>query len=168
MLRFGFRFSWSVDPMQDFRGYAGTVASGQIRKGEPVVVANSGLSSRIREIVVYDGSLETAETGDAVTLTLTDELDITRGDVLAAPTARPEVSEQFAAHVIWMDHKPLFHGRSYLIRIGTKIVPASVTAIKYKIDVNTREHLAAQTLTLNEIGFCNISTATPVAFDTFR
>ena len=154
-------------PNADFRGYAGTVASGQIRKGEPVVVANSGLSSRIREIVVYDGSLETAETGDAVTLTLTDELDITRGDVLAAPTARPEVSEQFAAHVIWMDHKPLFHGRSYLIRIGTKIVPASVTAIKYKIDVNTREHLAAQTLTLNEIGFCNISTATPVVFDSF-
>ena len=154
-------------PNADFRGYAGTVASGQIRKGEPVIVANSGLSSRIREIVVYDGSLETAETGDAVTLTLTDELDITRGDVLAAPTARPEVSEQFAAHVIWMDHKPLFHGRSYLIRIGTKIVPASVTAIKYKIDVNTREHLAAQTLTLNEIGFCNISTATPVAFDSF-
>ncbi len=154
-------------PNADFRGYAGTVASGQIRKGEPVIVANSGLSSRIREIVVYDGSLETAETGDAVTLTLTDELDITRGDVLAAPTARPEVSEQFAAHVIWMDHKPLFHGRSYLIRIGTKIVPASVTAIKYKIDVNTREHLAAQTLTLNEIGFCNISTATPVVFDSF-
>ena len=92
-------------PNQDFRGYAGTVASGQIRKGEPIVVANSGLSSRIREIVVYDGSLETAEAGDAVTLTLTDELDITRGDVLAAPTARPEVSEQFAAHVIWMDQQ---------------------------------------------------------------
>ena len=92
------------------------------------------------------GRLKRPKTGDAVTLTLTDELDITRGDILVAPNARPEVSEQFAAHVIWMDQEPLFHGRSYLIRIGTKTVPASITAIKYKINVNTQEHLAAQTL----------------------
>ena len=154
-------------PNQDFRGYAGTVASGRIQRGDAVVVAGSGLSSRVHEIVTYDGSIEVAEGGDAVALTLADELDITRGDVLAAPTARPEVSDQFAAHVIWMEQKPLFHGRSYLIRIGTKIVPASVTTIKYKIDVNTRKHLAAQTLGLNDIGFCNISTAMPVAFDPY-
>jgi bifunctional enzyme CysN/CysC len=154
-------------PNQNFRGYAGTLASGRIRKGDPVVVASSGLSSRVREIVTYDGVLDVAESGDAVTLTLTDELDISRGDVLVAPAARPEVSEQFAAHVIWMDQKPLFHGRSYLIRIGTKTVPATVTAIKYKIDVNTREHLAVQALELNDIGFCNISTAAPIAFDTY-
>jgi bifunctional enzyme CysN/CysC len=154
-------------PNQDFRGYAGTVASGRIQRGDAVVVAGSGLLSRVHEIVTYDGSLEAAEAGDAVTLTLAEELDITRGDVLAAPTGRPEVSEQFAAHVIWMDQKPLFHGRSYLIRIGTKIVPASVTTIKYKIDVNTRKHLAAQTLELNDIGFCNILTAMPVAFDPY-
>jgi bifunctional enzyme CysN/CysC len=117
--------------------------------------------------VTYDGSIEAAAGGDAITLTLSDELDITRGDVLAAPTARPEVSEQFAAHVIWMDQAPLFHGRSYLIRIGTKTVPASITTIKYKIDVNTRKHLAAQTLELNDIGFCNVSTAMPVAFDPY-
>jgi bifunctional enzyme CysN/CysC len=154
-------------PNQDFRGYAGTVASGQIRRGDAVVVANSGLSSRVQDIVTYDGSIEAAEGGDAVTLTLTDELDIARGDVLVAPTARPEVSEQFAAHIIWMDQQPLFHGRSYLIRIGTKTVPASITNIKYKIDVNTREHLAAQTLGLNDIGFCNLATAMPVAFDPY-
>ncbi len=154
-------------PMQDFRGYAGTVASGHIRKGDAVVVANSGLSSRIKEIVTYDGSIETAEAGDAITLTLTDELDIARGDVLAAPTALPEVTEQFAAHVIWMDQRPLFEGRSYLIRVGTKTVPASITAIKHRIDVNTQEQLAAQTLALNDIGFCNISSATPVAFDAY-
>ena len=154
-------------PNQDFRGYAGTVASGQIRKGDQIAVANSGATSRIDQIVTYDGSIDMAEGGDAVTLTLTDELDIGRGDVLVTPAARPEVSEQFAAHVIWMDQKPLFHGRAYLIRIGTKTVPASVTAIKYKVDVNSREHLAAQTLLLNDIGFCNISTAMPVAFDPF-
>jgi bifunctional enzyme CysN/CysC len=154
-------------PNQDFRGYAGTVASGQIRQGDKVVVAGSGLPSQVREILTYDGSFEMAQAGEAVTLTIADELDITRGDVLATPTARPDVSEQFAAHVIWMDQDPLFHGRSYLIRIGTKTVPASITAIKYKINVNTGEHLAAQTLGLNDIGFCNISTVMPVAFDPY-
>src|SRR3974390_689347 len=155
-------------PNQDFRGYAGTIASGRIRPGDTVVVANSGLTSHIDKIVTYDGLRKTAEAGDAVTVTLSDELDISRGDVLVAPKARPEVSEQFAAHVIWMDQEPLFHGRSYLMRIGTKTVPASITTIKYKINVNTREHLAAQTLALNDIGFCNISTATPVVFDKYE
>jgi bifunctional enzyme CysN/CysC len=154
-------------PNQYFRGYAGTVASGQLRQGDAVVVASSGLSSHIREIITYDGSIGIAEAGDAVTLILTDELDITRGDLLVAPAARPEVSDQFAAYVIWMDQKPLFHGRSYLMRMGTKTVPASITTIKYKIDVNTREHLAAQTLVHNDIGFCNISTVIPVAFDPY-
>jgi bifunctional enzyme CysN/CysC len=154
-------------PNQDFRGYAGTIASGQIRKGDQVVVACSGLSSGVREIVTYDNSIGIAEAGDAVTLTLTDELDIARGDLLVAPAARPEVSDQFAANVIWMDQEQLFHGRSYLVRIGTKTVPATITTIKYKINVNTREHLAAQTLVLNDIGFCNISTATPIAFDPY-
>jgi bifunctional enzyme CysN/CysC len=155
-------------PNQDFRGYAGTVASGRIREGDPVVVANSGLASRVQEILVSAGSLKTAESGDAVTLTLADELDISRGDVLASPKTRPEVSEQFAAHVIWMDREPLFHGRSYLIRIGKRTVPASITAIKYKINVNTQEHLAAPTLELNDIGFCNVATASPVAFDKYE
>jgi bifunctional enzyme CysN/CysC len=155
-------------PNQDFRGYAGTVVSGQIRRGDPVVVAHSGLASRVQEILTFAGSVETAESGDAVTLTLTDELDITRGDVLAQPKTRPEVSDQFAAYVIWMDREPLFHGRSYLIRIGTRIVPASITTIKYKINVNTQEHLAAPTLELNDIGFCNLATVTPVAFDKYE
>ena len=154
-------------PDQDFRGYAGTVASGAIQRGDEVVVANSGISSRVDRIVTYDGALEAARTGDAVTITLTDEIDIGRGDVLVAPAARPEVSEQFAAHILWMDQKPLFQGRGYLLRIGTKTVPASITAIKYKVDVNTNDHLAAQELALNDIGFCNISTTSPVAFDPY-
>ena len=130
-------------PNQDFRGYAGTVASGQIRKGDPIVVASTGLSSRIEEIVTYDGPMEEAARGAAVTLTLKDEIDVGRGDVLTAPDSRPEVSQQFAANILWMDQASLFPGRAYVIRIGTKTVSASVTAIKYKIDVNTREHLAA-------------------------
>ena len=154
-------------PNQDFRGYAGTIASGQIRKGDPIVVAGSGLSSRIEEIVTFDGSIEIATRGNAVTLTLTDELDIARGDVLATPGSRPTVSEQFAANVLWMDQAPLFPGRAYLIRIGTKTVSASITAIKYKIDVNTRDHLTADFLALNDIGFCNVSCITPIAFDTY-
>ena len=164
-----FRFPiQSIDrPDQGFPGFNGMVVSGRIRRDDTIVVAGSGQSSRIKDIVTYDGSRDAAESGDSVTLTLSVELDIADGDVLTDPAARPEVSEQFAAYVIWMDQEPLFHGRSYLVRVGTKTVPASVTSIKYKINVNTWEHLAAQTLELNDIGFCNISTATPVAFDPF-
>ena len=166
-LPFRFPVQLVVRPNQDFRGYAGTIASGKVRKGDPIVVANSGRSSRVKEIVTFDGSIEAAAKGDAITLVLSDELDISRGEILASPTARPEVSEQFAAHVIWMDQRPLFQGRSYLLRIGTKTIPASITAIKHKVDVNTRKHLAAQNLALNDIGFCNVSCATPVAFDPY-
>jgi bifunctional enzyme CysN/CysC len=164
---FRFLVQWVNRPNMDFRGYAGTVASGQIKAGDPIVVAPSGRTSKIKEIVTYDGSLAAATAGDAVTLTLADDIDIARGDVLVSPSARPEVSDQFAAHVIWMSEEPMMPGRSYLARIGTKTLPVSMTALKYKIDVNTREHLAAHTLTLNDIAFCNVSTATPVAFDPY-
>ena len=106
-LPFRFPVQLVVRPNQDFRGYAGTIASGKVRKGDPIVVANSGRSSRVKEIVTFDGSIEAAAKGDAITLVLSDELDISRGEILASPTARPEVSEQFAAHVIWMDQRPL-------------------------------------------------------------
>jgi bifunctional enzyme CysN/CysC len=165
---FRFPVQWVNRPNLDFRGYAGTVASGRIQAGDPIVVAASGRSSTVREIVTYDGPLASATVGDAVTLTLADDIDIARGDVLASPSARPEVSDQFAAHVIWMSEEPLMPGRSYLVRIGTKTVACSITAIKYKIDVNTREHLAAHTLGLNDLAFCNLSTAVPVAFDPYE
>jgi len=164
---FRFQVQWVNRPNPDFRGYAGTVASGRINKGDAVVIAASGRTSRIQDIVTYDGALNSAQAGDAVTLTLADEIDIARGDVLAEPTARPEVSDQFAAHIIWMNDEPLVPGRSYFLRIGTKTVPATITTIKHKIDVNTREHLAATTLGLNDIAFCNISTSVPVAFDPY-
>jgi bifunctional enzyme CysN/CysC len=164
---FRFQVQWVNRPNLDFRGYAGTVSSGRIRTGDAVVVASSGLTSRVSGVVTYDGSREAAEVGDAVTLTLAEEVDVGRGDVLVAPNARPEVSDQFAAHVIWMDQDPLMPGRSYLLRLGTKVVSASITAIKYRIDINTREHLAAATLGLNDIGFCNLSTGSLVAFDPY-
>ena len=164
---FRFPVQWVNRPNQDFRGYAGTVASGQIKVGEPVVEAASGRTSAIATIVTYDGEVPSAEAGDAVTLTLADELDIVRGDVLVSPKVRPEVSDQFAAHVIWMSDEPLVPGRSYLSRIGTKSTPLTVTAIKYKLDVNTRKHLAAATLELNDIAVCNLSTGFPVAFDPY-
>jgi len=124
--------------------------------------------SQVDQIVTYDGAVSAAEAGEAVTLMLVDEIDIARGDMLASPTSRPEVSDQFAAHLIWMSDEGLMPGRSYLARIGTKTTPITVTTIKHKLDVNTCEHLAANTLGLNDIGFCNLSTATPVAFDSYQ
>jgi bifunctional enzyme CysN/CysC len=165
---FRFPVQWVNRPNLDFRGYAGTVASGTIRTGDPLVVAGSGRTSRIRQLVTYDGPLQEARAGDAVTIVLEDELDVARGDLLAAPQARPEVSDQFAAHVIWMSEHALMPGRSYLARIGTRTAPITVTAIKYKIEVNTREHLAATTLALNDIGLCNLATDNPVAFDSYQ
>ncbi|MBX9829324.1 MAG: sulfate adenylyltransferase subunit CysN [Xanthobacteraceae bacterium] len=164
---FRFPVQWVNRPNLDFRGYAGTAISGSIKVGEPIVVANSGKSSKVKEILTYEGPQREAQAGDAVTITLTDEVDIARGDLLVAPTERPEVSDQFAAHVIWMSESQLVPGRSYLARIGTKTAPVTITAIKHKIDVNTRKHLAANTLGLNDIAVCNLSTSVPVAFDPY-
>ncbi|MBR0843429.1 sulfate adenylyltransferase subunit CysN [Bradyrhizobium liaoningense] len=165
---FRFPVQWVNRPNLDFRGYAGTVASGTINVGDPVAVANSGKISRVKELLTADGARTCVHAGDAITITLADELDIARGDLLASPESPPEVSDQFAAHVIWMSDQQLMPGRSYLVRMGTRTTPVTVTAIKYKIDVNTREHLAARTLGLNDIAFCNLSTDMPVAFDPYR
>ncbi|MCP3445729.1 sulfate adenylyltransferase subunit CysN [Bradyrhizobium sp. CCGUVB14] len=168
-LPFRFPVQWVNRPNLDFRGFTGTVASGSISPGDEIVVSASGHASRIKEIMTYDGELSKAEAGDAVTITLEDEIDIVRGGVLAKPTERPEVADQFAAHLIWMDQDPLVPARNYVVRIGTQtITSTSITAIKYRIDVNTREHLAATTLGLNEIAFCNFATALPVAFDPYE
>ncbi|MDQ0395796.1 sulfate adenylyltransferase subunit CysN [Labrys monachus] len=169
-LRKPFRFpvQWVNRPNLDFRGFAGTVASGSIRPGDAVTVASSGKSSVVTRIVTQDGDLDEAVAGDAVTLTLADEIDAARGDVLSLPSERPDVVDQFAAHVIWMAEEALLPGRSYMMRIGTKFVPAAVTSIKHKIDVNTQESLAARTLQLNEIGVVNLSTGVPVALDAYR
>jgi bifunctional enzyme CysN/CysC len=164
---FRFPVQWVNRPNLDFRGYAGTVVSGSIAAGDPVVVASSGQSSRVKELLTYGGAQASAQSGDAITVTLTDDVDVARGDILVAPASRPEVSDQFAGHLIWMSDHALVPGRSYLARIGTKTTAITVTAIKHKIDVNTREHLATHTLGLNDIGVCNLATGTPVAFDPY-
>ena len=155
-------------PNHDFRGYSGTIASGRVRAGDRIIIANSGRETRVRSIVTYDGTMAEAVAGDAVTLTLTDEVDISRGDLIAAPDERPEVSDQFAAHIVWMNDEPLIPGRPYLLKIGARTVTASVTEIKHQEDVNTFQKLAAKTLKLNEIGFVNIETHEPVAFDPYE
>jgi len=158
---------WVNRPNLDFRGYSGSVAGGTVRPGMKVMVAGSGRESTVERIATYDGDLERAVAGDAVTLTLADEIDISRGDVLCTPDARPEVSDQFAAHIVWMDEAPLLPGRTYLLKIGTRTVNASVSALKHKVDINNFEHLAARELKLNEIGLCNLSLSAPVAFDPY-
>ncbi|HZF25570.1 MAG TPA: sulfate adenylyltransferase subunit CysN, partial [Steroidobacteraceae bacterium] len=164
---FRFPVQWVNRANHEFRGFAGSVVSGSVRPGDRIVVAQSGRESTVTRIVTAAGDEPVAQSGDAVTLTLADEIDIARGDVLARPESRPEVVDQFAAHVLWMAEEPMFPGRSYLLRIGTKYVPARVTTLKHKVDVNTLEHIAARTLALNEIGLCNVSTSTPVAFDPY-
>ncbi|MEJ1160364.1 sulfate adenylyltransferase subunit CysN [Prosthecomicrobium sp. N25] len=165
-----FRMSvqWVNRPNLDFRGFSGTIASGTVRPGDTLVVAKSGKTSRVKRIVTYDGDLDQATAGEAVTITLADEIDISRGDVLAPAGDRPEVTDQFAAHLVWMSEEPLFPGRSYLLKCGSKTVTASVTELKHKIDVNTFEHLAAKELRLNEVTFCNVSLSEPIAFDPYE
>ena len=114
---------WINRPHQDFRGFAGTIPSGRIARGDPVVAADSGRQSTVASLLVGDREVEAAEAGDAVTLTLTDEIDIARGDVLSSPMSRPEVADQFTAHLLWMSAEPMLPGRSYLIKIGARTAP---------------------------------------------
>jgi bifunctional enzyme CysN/CysC len=158
---------WINRPNLDFRGFCGTVASGSIRTGDPIVVAGSGRASTVARIVGPSGDQTEATAGEAVTLTLADEIDIARGDVLVPPDARPAVADQFAAHVIWMSDVKLLPGRSYLMKIAARLVPVTVTELKHRIDVNNFDQLAAKTLGLNEIGLCNIAASVPIAFDPY-
>lgn len=158
---------WVNRPNLDFRGFSGTIVSGRLRPGDEIVVAGSGQTTRVERIVTADGDLEAAEAGDAVTLTLADEVDVSRGDLLAAPKDRPEVADQFAAHIVWMSEEPLLPGRSYLLKIGARLVPASVTELKHRFDVDTLAAHASKTLRINEIGFANIAVSSPIAFDPY-
>ena len=164
---FRFQVQWVNRPNGDFRGFSGTVISGSIAPGDEVVVAGSARCARLKEIVTFDGILDGAREGEAVTLVFENEIDIARGDLLANPDAPLECVDQFAAHVIWMSDHSLVPGRSYLMKIGRRTVPATVTSLKHRIDVDTLAHLAVKTLHLNEIGFCNLSTTVPVAFDPY-
>ena len=163
-----FPVQWVNRPHQDFRGYAGLIVSGSVRAGERIRVAPSGRESRVARIVGPRGDLERAVAGQSVTLTLTDEIDVSRGDVVAAAGQAPAIADQFQATVIWMHEEPMLPGRPYLMKIGTRTVGASITSPRYKINVNTLEHLAAKQLELNEIGVCNLSLDQPVPFDPYE
>jgi bifunctional enzyme CysN/CysC len=158
---------WVNRPFDDFRGFAGTVAAGTIAPGQSVRIARSGIETRVTRIATFDGDLQSASAGQAVTLVLDREVDISRGDMLVAPASPPYFADQFRAKLVWMSEHELMPGRSYLIRIGTAVTPGIVTHIKHRIDVDTLAEAAARTLRLNDLGRVNIATDQPVAFDAF-
>lgn len=159
---------WVNRPNLDFRGFAGQIASGQIRPGDRIRVQPSGRESTVTRIVVHGGDLPQAVAGQSVTLTLADEIDISRGDVISRADSPAEVADQFECTIVWMIDEPMLPGRPYLMKIGTRMVSVTVTEPKYKVNVNTMEHLAAKQLELNEIGVCNIALDRPVAFDAYK
>ena len=156
-----------TDAGRDFRGFAGTVAAGAVKPGDEIVALPSGRRSTVARIVTADGDLDIAAVGQAITLTLADELDISRGDVIASAQHPPQVADQFAAHLLWMGEQPLLPGRPYWLKLGTRTVSATVTEIKHKIDVDTQEHLAAKHLELNEVAYCNLHLDQPVVFEAY-
>jgi len=158
---------WVNRPNLDFRGFAGTLVGGTLSPGEKVRVLPSGRESRVARIVTLDGDLDRAVAGQAVTITLEDEIDVSRGDVLSTTTSPPAVADQFDVTIIWMADEPMLPGRPYWMKIGTRQVSATITEPKYKVNVNTLEHLAAKKLELNEIGVCNLSLDQPVPFDPY-
>jgi len=158
---------WVNRPNQEFRGYAGLIASGVIRKGTAIRVLPSGITSSISRITTADGELEEAMAGQAVTLSFRDEIDCSRGDVIAPADQPPEAADQFEATIVWMAEEPMLPGRPYWLKIGTQTVTAQLQAPKYEINVNTLEHLAARTLELNAIGVGNVSTDRPVVFEPY-
>ncbi|PZO09482.1 MAG: adenylyl-sulfate kinase [Lysobacteraceae bacterium] len=158
---------WVNRPNQDFRGFAGTLATGTVAPGDDVVVLPSGRRTQVMRIVTADGDLPRAVAGQAITLTLADEVDVSRGDVIAAAGDPPQVADQFAAHLLWMDAQALLPGRPYWLKIGARTVTAQITDIKHKVDVNTQAELAARHLDLNEVGYCNLSLDQAIAFEPY-
>lgn len=159
---------WVNRPDATFRGYAGTVASGELRPGDEVLIARTNIRTRIERIVSMDGDLARAGAGDAVTVMLADEVDVSRGDLLASPDKPPEIADAFACDLVWMSEAPLLPGRSYLLKCGSRTVGATITTLKYRVDITNYAHLAARQLELNEIAYVNIATVEPIAVDPYR
>ncbi|OJV31190.1 MULTISPECIES: sulfate adenylyltransferase subunit CysN [unclassified Sphingomonas] len=158
---------WVNRPDLDFRGFAGLVASGRVRPGDAIRVLPSGKTSTVARIVTLDGDLDEAVAGQSVTLTLAEEIDCSRGDVIAAADAPPQAADQFEATIVWMAEEEMLPGRSYWLKLATQTVGATVQAPKYQVNVNTLEHLAAKTLDLNAIGVANLSTDRPIVFEPY-
>lgn len=159
---------WVNRPNLDFRGFSGLIASGAVHPGDPVRVLPSGKTSTIDRIVTLDGDLAEAVAGQSVTLTLADEIDCSRGNVISVADAPPQVADQFEATIVWMADEPMLPGRPYWLKLGTQTVTAQVQAPKYQVNVNTMEHLAAKTLELNAIGIANLSTDRPIVFESYE
>jgi bifunctional enzyme CysN/CysC len=164
---FRFPVQWVNRPDLDFRGFSGQIVGGSIAPGERVRVLPSGRESRVERLVTMDGDLDRAVVGQSVTITLVDEVDVSRGDVLVAAENPSAVADQFEAHIVWMDDYEMLPGRPYLLKIGARTVSATLAQPKYKVNVNTLEQVAAKTLELNEIGVCNINLDRPIPFDPY-
>lgn len=158
---------WVNRPNLDFRGFSGTIASGTVSKGQEIIAMPSGKRSKVKDIVLYKDSLDHARQEQAVTLTLEDEIDISRGDMICSTDHPTEVADQFQAHLIWMDDDKLFPGRQYIIRTNNTAVSGSVTALKHRIDIEDFSESAAKTLELNEIGVVTLSLSKPIPFDPY-
>ena len=158
---------WVNRPNLDFRGFAGTLASGTIKVGDTVRAMPSGRQSRVKGIIFHTQELTSAVASQAITLTLEDEIDISRGDVLCDPTSPATAADQFETMLVWMVDQPMQPGRNYWLKCGTRTVNATVTRINYQLNVNTSEKLAAEQLTLNAVASCNIATDQPLVFDPY-
>ncbi|HEU4475832.1 MAG TPA: sulfate adenylyltransferase subunit CysN, partial [Methyloceanibacter sp.] len=164
---FRFPVQYVNRPHLDFRGYAGTVASGKISREDEVVIHPAGRRVHVDRIVTAGGDLETAQEGDAVTLTFAEEVDVSRGDVLAPAEEAPSVADQMAARIIWFDEEPMLPGRAYTLKCGCQTTTATVLNLKYKLNVDNLDHVAGKTLELNEVGLCNLNTTKPLVFDPY-
>ncbi|MEZ0282434.1 sulfate adenylyltransferase subunit CysN [Methyloceanibacter sp.] len=164
---FRFPVQWVNRPDHDFRGYAGTVASGTVKAGDEVVIHPSGKRAHIARIVTADGDLDEAHAGDAVTLTFAEEVDVSRGDMIALPDAQPSAADQIAAYVVWFHEEQMLPGRTYLLKCGCQTTTATVSSLKYKLNVDNLDHVAGKTLELNETGACNLTTAKALVFDPY-
>ena len=158
---------WVNRPNLDFRGFSGLIASGTVKPGDELRSLPSGKTSKVKSVVTMDGELGEAVAGQSITITLEEEIDCSRGDVLATADDPPEVADQFETTIVWMDDEPLVVGRGYWLKLGTQMVSVTIAEPKYEIDVNTMEHLASQTLNLNQIGVCEITTDRRIVFDPY-
>jgi len=164
---FRFPVQWVNRPNLDFRGFSGTVAGGTVKTGDEIIAMPSGSRSKVARIVTADGDLDEAQTGQSVTLTLEDEIDVSRGDVICGGQAPSLISDQFAAHILWMHEDAMLPGRQYYMKVHNKLVSASISELKYKVNVNTLEQQAGKTLELNEVGVGNISLDQVIAYDPY-
>ena len=159
---------WVNRPNLDFRGFSGLIVSGKVVPGDQIRVVPSGKTSTVSRIVTLDGDLDLAVAGQSITLCLSSEIDCSRGDVIAKADDPPQVADQFESTIVWMADEPMLPGRPYWLKVGTQTVTAAVQAPKYQVNINTLEHLAAKTLTLNAIGVANLSTDRPICFDPYE